>query len=67
MEAELKNQIIVAATAAKAAGFEGTYDALIEMLKALLEPKTNLGSSLQQDALEVNIHKNASRVLQSVN
>jgi hypothetical protein len=67
MEAELKNQIIVAATAAKAAGFDGTYEALIEMLKVLQLSKSDRGSSLQQDALEANIYKNTRHGLQSVN
>ena len=44
MEAELKNQIIVAASAAKAAGFEGTYDALLEMLRVMKSAKPPLTS-----------------------
>lgn len=67
MEAELEHQIIVAATAAKAAGFDGTYDAFIEMLKALKLPKDDIRASLQQDALEVNNVKNIRQGLQPVN
>ncbi len=67
MAAELKKQIIVAATAAKAAGFDGTYDALIEMLKVHQLAKAESASSVQKDSLDVNINNNASRVLQTVN
>lgn len=45
MEAELKNQIIVAASAAKAAGFDGTYDALLEVLKIIKSTEPSLTAS----------------------
>lgn len=39
MNNDLNNRVIVAASAAKVAGFEGTYDALIDILKAMKEAK----------------------------
>ncbi len=56
MQNELRNQIIVAASAAKAAGFDGTYDALVELLQIMRKSGDTDTSSINHVGITPHLH-----------
>lgn len=56
MSAELKNKVIVAASAAKIAGFENTYEALLDILRALKGTSVEHGTSTSDVPTQSHIH-----------
>lgn len=56
MNKDLRNRIVVAASAAKVAGFDGTYLALLELLISMQQEEDDPTSPLDHAAILQQIH-----------